>query len=220
MSDEYIMPKTSQLVKLPEMMMEHIGFKTNGSFVEIGAFDGKQWSNTWELALLGWRGLMCEPNIEVFRQCYDNHKEHEVSVLPIAISNQCGLAKLYLGGSLSTIRLEMIDIYNSIDWSRIAGLDKEKFIIVPTLTLDALLDFCNWEKSFDLLVIDVEGSELQVLETFNIEQWTPKMIVIETHEKMLEKAINYKADEISKILSVHDYVHIHGDTINSVFVRK
>lgn len=200
--------------------MKHIGFKKDGRFVEVGAFDGKQWSNTWELAELGWRGLMCEPNPEYFRQCTDHHSEHEVVVLPIAISDRCGLTALYLGGSLSTVNREMIGVYNSMDWSRIAGLDEEKFVMVPTMTLDAMLYASLWEPEFELLVIDVEGAELQVLAAFDISRWAPKMIVIETHETYPEKRISHKASAILGRLDFHGYEHVHGDQVNSVLVRK
>ena len=205
---------------LPQLMIEHIGFKADGRFVEVGAFDGKKWSNTWELAELGWRGLMFEPNPEQFCQCVKNHSEHEVIVLPIAISDRTGTTELYLGGSLSTIRPEMVDIYGSMGWSRSTGLGDGRSIVVPTTTLDLVLDECGWDPEFELLVIDVEGAEMQVLDAFDISRWAPEMIVIETHEMYPDKKISYKAGAILGRLDFHGYIHVHGDTINSVLVRK
>jgi FkbM family methyltransferase len=220
MNGEYKIPKSTQLRALPQLMMEHIGFKTDGRFVEVGAFDGKKWSNTWELAELGWRGLMCEPNPEQFGQCWDNHRDHEVAVLPVAISDRRGLTKFYLGGSLSTIKRNMVDVYNSMSWSNFTGLDEENFIMVPTATLDNLLDAFGWKPEFELLVIDVEGAELEVLAAFDIPKWAPKMVVIETHEMHPERKISYKAGVILGRLDFHGYEHVHGDQINSVLVRK
>lgn len=217
---EYKTPKTSQLKALPQLMMEHIGFRTDGRFVEIGAFDGKQWSNTWELAELGWQGLMCEPNPEQFGRCWDNHRDHEVAVLPVAISDRRGLIKFYLGGSLSTIKRNMVDVYNSMSWSNFTGLDEENFIMVPTATLDNLLDAFEWAPKFELLVVDVEGAELDVLSSFDIARWQPTMLVIETHEKYPDKKISYKADAINEMLDFYGYKSVHADTVNSVYVRS
>ena len=46
-----------------------LGYKTNGTFVEIGANDGKTGSFTYNLAVLGWKGLYCEPVPEIYSLC-------------------------------------------------------------------------------------------------------------------------------------------------------
>ncbi len=200
-------------------MMEYIGFKEDGRFVEVGAFDGKQWSNTWGLAKLGWSGIMFEPNPEYFEQCVINHSDNNVAVFPLAVSDNAGMTKLYLGGSLSTIRPDMVEVYGSMQWSSFVGLDRERFIEVPVTTLDIILEACSWRPSFELLVIDVEGAELEVLSAFDIEIWDPAMVVIETHEKFPEQRISYKYSAIAGRFDFHGYKQIYGDTINSVFVR-
>src|ERR671923_2099072 len=40
-----------------------------GTFVEVGAFDGYTYSNTWGLAAAGWRGFYIEPVASHAAQC-------------------------------------------------------------------------------------------------------------------------------------------------------
>ena len=51
------------------------GLKNNGTFVEIGAYDGKTYSNTYQLAKLGWKGLYVKPYADYAQMCCNNHFE-------------------------------------------------------------------------------------------------------------------------------------------------
>lgn len=51
---KYSIVPECQIPTLPEILEEHIGFRTDGRFVEVGAFDGFKWSNTYMLAEIGW----------------------------------------------------------------------------------------------------------------------------------------------------------------------
>ena len=45
----------------------------NGVFIEIGAFKGKEHSNTWFLEkCLGWSGALIEGHPKTFKQCQNN----------------------------------------------------------------------------------------------------------------------------------------------------
>ena len=44
----------------------------NGFYVDIGAFDGIHFSNTYTFEQIGWRGICVEPNPEIFAICRAN----------------------------------------------------------------------------------------------------------------------------------------------------
>jgi hypothetical protein len=77
-----------------------------------------------------------------------------------------------------------------------------------------------WESHFDLLVIDVEGSELDVLRGFYIDYWLPKMMIIETYEENPDRSLNWKAGVIGTMLDFYGYENIQSDTINTIYVRR
>ena len=50
-----------QIDNISELYEVFLTTKLDGVFVEVGAFDGYTFSNTWGLAQRGWRGIYVEP---------------------------------------------------------------------------------------------------------------------------------------------------------------
>jgi len=217
--DENMLEGT-QIPGLGDIYMQHFGYITDGYFVEFGAFDGYHWSNTYPLAQIGWSGLLVEPHPEYYLQCKARYADNpRIEVVRFAVGRESCVTELYIGGSISTIKKEMIAIYNDLDWSKIAGLDEQKSIRVAMTTLDILLDGHNVLPGFELLVIDVEGAEIDVLDGFSILEWQPQMCIVEAHEKYPDKRLNAKARHINRYFKTVGYRKIHADTINSIYVR-
>jgi FkbM family methyltransferase len=207
-----------QVKGLAEIYLKYFGYIEDGYCVEVGAFNGKNWSNTWGLIQVGWRGLLVEPNPDHYHDLVKEYKGNsKVTTLPYAIGSYDGLAKLYLGGSNTTIKPEMIDIYNSIWDFRTAQLDEEKFVWVPIFELDSVLEDHNCPQGFEVLVVDVEGAEMDVLNSFDLEQWQPKIAIVETHEQYPDKRLNQKAAKVDEYFKT--YEKVYADHINSVYVR-
>src|SRR3990170_1958995 len=128
----------SQIPGLSDIYMQNFGYITDGYFVEVGAFNGFNWSNTYCLAKIGWSGLLVEPHPEYFRMCCKRYaKNPRIGVSKCAIGDHHGHVDLYLGGSLSTIKSEMIDIFNNTPG--MPSLSKDKSMSVAMITLDELL---------------------------------------------------------------------------------
>lgn len=211
--------ESCQLACLGELLETHIGYKTGGRFVEVGAFDGYNWSNTWGLAKAGWQGIYIEANPEMCEKCSATHAKNKGIVVEcVACGREIGRTRLYLGGSLSTILPETVGIYRSIPSLAFTGLSLDKYIDVDVMTLDALLDKHNWQPQFDVLVVDVEGAEYDVLCGFDLPRWLPKMAIIEAHEDFVPELAR-KALPIETYFSACGYTKVHHDTINSVYVR-
>ena len=210
----------SQIPNLADIYQDHFGYKTDGAFVEVGAFDGGNWSNTHGLALLGWRGLLFEPQPEYYGKCYALYgKNPKVMVRPYAIGRRNMSIPLYLGGSLTTTKKDVIAVYNDLGWSRIAGLDEANSIYVKCYTLDYMLMDSAWQPGFDLLVVDVEGAEVDVLSGFSIGHWQPQLVIIEAHEQYPDVRLSAKAKPINRYFKRNGYRKIYSDTINSIFVK-
>jgi FkbM family methyltransferase len=209
----------SQIPGLPAIYLDRFGYRTDGRFVEVGAFNCYNWSNSWGLAEAGWRGLMFEPQKQYYDDCIRRFANNpNITIEHCAISDYDGTATLYLGGSLSTTIPEMVDVYNSIGWSQSSGLDANRHVEVPAYRLDTMLDRHNWQPGFEVLIIDVEGAEMKVLKGFSLRRWIPQMIIIEAHEKLDEPKLNSKAVDINKHLK--SYEKIYSDHVNSIFVRR
>ena len=74
-------------------------YKKNGYFLEVGAYDGIQTSNTYFLEKeLGWSGICIEANPSVFNSLALNRKSLNLNV---AVSNYQGVG-MFLDDSIST----------------------------------------------------------------------------------------------------------------------
>jgi FkbM family methyltransferase len=204
---------------LPDMLLEHIGFIDDGFFVEVGAFDGLLWSNTSGLADLGWGGLLFEPQTEAWKKCVDRYANNsKVTVVRKAVSNFKGHTQLYLGGSVSTIHKETKELYLGLPAFQSTGLGRNKKERVEVARLDDELIRLGATIDFELLVIDVEGSEWDVLCGFTIDLWRPKMVVIEAHEQHNDSRLRTRAGDINEYMRLAGYRKIYSDAINNIYV--
>lgn len=214
----YINVPNCQISNLVDIYLSHFGYITNGRVVEIGAFNCYNWSNSHCLITAGWQGLLVEPQPDMIAECQELYRSNDNVILErCCIGSKNDTVKLYLGGSNSTIKPEMVDIYNGIEWSKFSGLDADKFIECEMVTLDFLLEKYEWQPGFEVLIIDVEGAELDVLDGFSIDRYRPKLVIVETHELEPHKELSEKAGGINRYFDNHSYSKIYTDHINSIY---
>lgn len=210
---KYEFDPTCQLPSAADLFEKHIGYKTDGAFVEVGAFDGKTYGCTWGLSQAGWRGLYVEPIPEFLEECRRNHAFNpRIEFEQSCASNHEGAGVLYLCGEYSSTLLN--------DSSRAWGAGAHGEIPVQFKKLDRILQERNWPKDFDLLVIDVEEAELEVLGGLDLGRWRPRMMVIELHELHEEPAKRWKAAPVTQLLAAKGYSKVFADDINTVFVAS
>lgn len=175
---------------LDKIYMDAFGFKRNGTFVEVGAHDGWHWSCSWGLAEIGWTGLYCEPVRSLYEQCLKtNENRDKVTTLHCCIGKTNGVATLGMA-----------------EYGASAESEKDRFT-VDQFTLDHVLDDMGIPEKFDLLVIDVEGSEADVLEGFDWKKWLPKLIIVERPQEAFNQLLTH-------------YDKVYEDWINTIYQRK
>ena len=153
-----------QIPGLEEIYLKYFGYKENGTYVEVGGYDGISWSNTFGLASIGWNGLIFEPQIDSYVKCLKNYKYFKnVKIINCCVGDYTGKTDFYIGGQLATMKLDIVKDYNNVSWFK-GILNENKKTECDIDTLNNLLEQNNIKKDFDLLVVDVEGAELDVLQ--------------------------------------------------------
>ncbi|HET9715834.1 MAG TPA: FkbM family methyltransferase [Pseudolabrys sp.] len=148
-----------------------------GYFVEVGANDPKERSQTWHLEHAGWTGVLVEPQPELAASLRALRRAKVFEAACSSPENAGRMMPLHVAGPLS-----------SLDRLRMApGATPEAVISVPVRTLDSILDEAGTPAAFDFLSIDVEGHEIEVLRGFDIARWRPRLILIEDHVSDLSK---------------------------------
>lgn len=182
---------------------------TNGYFVDVGAYDGVKFSNTYFFEKdRNWSGINIEPNAPVYQKLTVNR--------PTSINIQCAI-DIDDGGELEFIsntgRTDVLSglqkYYNPKHQKR---LDKElsthggdtTIVKVPTRRLDSVFRDNN-VKHVHLLSIDVEGAEDVVLRSINFDEVFIDVIMFEDNYKTSAAIIHY--------LRKHGYVVVnkHAD---------
>ena len=83
-------------------------------------------------------------------------------------------------------------------------------------TLNMVLEECNAPHDFELLKIDVEGHDLAVLRSIDLETYQPKIIVIEIHGETIE---SIGSNDIFKLLSSAGYRMVSLAGYNGFFLK-
>ncbi len=216
----YAIPVTCQVPNLGFMLELFLGRRSDGEFVEVGAYDGHLASNTWGLARAGWKGLYVEPVPEYAEMCRKNHSGHpRVTVANVAAGSEDGEIDITVAGTLSTI-----DGGQAAENASIGVLkrkDLTRRVRVPMRRLDSLLSEHGVHGGFDLLSVDVEGAEEQVFQGFDLAVWRPKMMIVELTDVRpdMEHARAASARVGQSIVS-SGYTTLYKDSTNTLFVRN
>jgi hypothetical protein len=126
---------------------------------------------------------------------------------------------LHVGHVLTTADAEMAQAYGQIEWAR--EFHKGETISVRQVRLESILNSEGIPAGFDLLVVDVEGSEESVFMSFDLATWQPRMVIVELEdgEPSFQQfpAITARAARVRDLMARHGYSAVYRDTINTVF---
>ena len=149
--------------------------KKNGFFVEFGATNGIELSNTYLLETeFSWTGILAEPARVWERQLKINRPNASITTLCVwKDSNLSLIFNETNAGELSTI-----DSFSEKDGFLNARLGGEKYT-VETISLNDLLQLHRAPKIIDYLSIDTEGSEYEILKAFNFNEYDIRIITVE-----------------------------------------
>lgn len=143
-----------------------------GFFIEVGAFDGRHGSNTLLFEEQGWRGICVEPHPEFFPFCRAN-RPGSVCVNVACVGRGHSGNASYLSeplGVLSGIRADQTLDMEGRYAARGMTFPGFTAMEVPAQTLDEVLaKHCPDVRRIDFLSIDVEGTEIDVLEGLSRE---------------------------------------------------
>jgi FkbM family methyltransferase len=197
-------------------MEEFLGQKDNGVFVDVGAYDGITYSNTWGLVQRGWRGLAIEPNPATFQMLKKNYCPYlSIAILEAAIGKE-DFANITLAAAISTTSQEQAEEYVRCRWSS----GQEPTAQVRMFPLNKVLEDFGISPGFDVLSLDVEGTELDVLDTFDVQKWNPKMAIVEAQQYHPIEPLARHAPAIDRYFEQAGYYKIYCDMVNSIYIKK
>lgn len=138
-----------------------------GSFLDIGCNDCKTFSNTHALALRGWSGVVIDPSPKAIAKCralYEGRKD--IHIYPWAISKlfkNNGMALLQESGPLcSSDDIGLVSTFHKHEMDRFKSKVQYEPVEVKTYKWKTAYNRLPIKK-YDLISLDVEGSEMDIL---------------------------------------------------------
>ena len=159
--------------------------KENGFYVDVGCYHPIHRNNTYLLHKKNWNGI----NIDTSQFSIDlfNHMRPDDLNYNCAISNKNEIISLFYQKELSQLSTTDKDQAETV----FQGHIKEKSI--QAFTLDEILNRDKFKDvKIDFLDIDVEGTDLKVLEGLSFDKFKPELVCVEIHAKEIKKSDIYK----------------------------
>lgn len=191
-----------------------------GFFIEAGAFDGESLSNSIRFEVLhGWRGLLVEPNPQLFVRLLKKHRK--AWILPHCFSTKITpeVVKFNLAGLFGgIINPEKDHKRNSIDQVNHASKKlTNKAISIQCFPLYSVL-LALGNPTVHYMSLDIEGAEMAILRTIPFDKVDIKILQIETNH--LGKVFEGNHTDLTELLTRAGYYHFQKLKIDDIWVKN
>ena len=180
-----------------------------GTCIDIGAGLGTDRSNTYYFEKKYWTCLCIEPNPNL----YNHMRMYRRLALNLACSNhdkKSAPFHVYVVDQNNQEAISSLVVDQRLVESHKEIINETYKIEVEVKKLDTILSRINIEK-IDFLSIDTEGTELDVLQGFDLQKWKPKLLVVEN---------NFNDTKINEYLSQFGYILSERIGVNDFYLRS
>jgi FkbM family methyltransferase len=175
-------------------VLSELDFKRNGFFVEFGATNGFDLSNSYLLERdFGWSGILAEPA----KRFHDELKRNRSSHIETDCVWRNSGSVLSFDEAENTV-LSTISAFKDSDYHR-SNRGGGTTYDVRTISLTDLLIKYDAPQTIDYLSIDTEGSEFEILRSFDFNRYQFNVITCEHN-------FTSNREEIFRLLTSHGYV--------------
>ena len=187
-----------------------LNFKRNGFFVEFGATNGIDYSNSLVMEkIFGWKGILSEPAKTWHRHLYLNRDSfiEKKAVWKDSISQ-------LMFNETNSAEYSTISHFSDLDMHKNTRLEGKKYE-VETISLNDLLIKFSAPSTIDYLSIDTEGSEIDILESFDFNRYTFRVITVEhnytdSRVRIYQLLTSNGYRRVNKDISQFDDWYVHG----------
>lgn len=164
-------------------VLSELGYKKNGYFVEFGATNGVDLSNTHLLETqYNWTGILAEPATRWHADLVNNRV---AKIDKRCVWRHSGESLVF--NETDYPELSTVDFFSSSDHHAKARASGKKYSVETVSLVDMLIEH-QAPREMDYLSIDTEGSEFDILENFDFQRYQFKIITCEhNYSPMREK---------------------------------
>jgi FkbM family methyltransferase len=186
--------KSKSQLRQDLFVLSELAFKRNGYFVEFGATNGVDLSNTYLMEKeFGWTGILAEP-ARCWHVDLKNNRNARIEMQCVWKDSNSVLNF----NEVNAAEYSTIDTYSDSDLHK-KTRENGTFYNVKTISLNDLLKKHEAPESIDYLSIDTEGSEFEILSNFEFQKYHIKVITCEHNFTPMR-------EKIHALLYGHGYV--------------
>jgi FkbM family methyltransferase len=176
-----------------------------GFYLDIGCHDPFRYSNTQSLYKKGWNGINIDSNPDVISK-FNKYRKRDTNICAL-ISNATKPLEysFYNDHALNGVHDD-----KRKDLLKKKGYRILKTETINTITLNRVLEE-NKCKKIDLINIDVEGHELEVLSSINLDYYFVELIMVEE---------NNNENDLKNLLEKYNYFLLKRIDRNLIFKKK
>ena len=187
----------------------------NGFYVELGANDGVNQSNTLYFEMKrNWKGVLVEPTPHNFILCSEQRSNKNKIFCNACVGFDykdkyvdIKYANLMTISENLDLDLENKEAHIQAGEKHLTEKDRVFSFGSVAATLNSLLEKANAPSVIDFISLDVEGAELEVLKGINFDQFSFKYMLIEVRDlKRVEGFLKNHSYVLEKKFSAHDYL--------------
>lgn len=158
------------------IILEFFGEK-KGRFLDIGAYDGKAFSNTYRLAELGWGGVCVEPSPNSFIGLMRHHENRpDIELFNLCLGETAGFADFHDSGGDA---ISTLDPAHRQKWE--AGW-KAKFTKFKVFTVSVPMLLNEIGADFEFINLDVESLNIQLFRALPLEVMNKTRLICVEHD--------------------------------------
>jgi FkbM family methyltransferase len=183
------------------------------SYVDIGAHHPTYLSNTYLFYLQGGQGVCIEPDPSLFKEF--NIKR------PRDISLNCGVGLSNGKTDFFVMSTGTLNTFSKAEAERYQSYGKQQIIRTIKIEVKTINEIIrnNFDKSPNLVSLDVEGMDYEILQNFDFMKHRPEVFCLETLTYTEDKS-ERKLTEIIDLMHANDYLSYADTYINTIFVDR
>ena len=176
-------------------IFRHFRNKTNGFYVDAGAFHPKKYSNTYLLRKYrGWSGINIDANPETIEK-FEKWSPATANVHAALDEHPSEVEFVVYSGAAHSTMDEARKLKNE-------DLEVSRTLRMTTRTLSSIVDEHADGREIDFLSVDVEGRDLPVLRSFDWTGRRPSLVCVEDHDFLSSVNSGRKSDIFAFMQSV------------------
>jgi FkbM family methyltransferase len=192
------------------LVLKLFQWQQDGTYVDVGCCHPTELSNTYLLYQFGWSGLVIDAD-DAFLADFGQLRPRDAVI-------HCGIAREHGTADLKLFKDRSLNTFSEEAAAAVLARDPGALVGSVRVSLSPLDEILAIEEigAFDFLNVDVEGYDLQVLESSNWRRWRPAIVAVEDHGISLSSV---QESATYRFMAAQDYALHSKCNYTSVYVR-